>query len=148
MKLVNCYECGKQFSHTSSMYCHLRTAHNVSKHLCSICNMQINQKDNYPRHHKNHHTNSTSEDFQFKFQQLNPPKRTLENNHIGRRGNTNETGECITEEETINGNLNVYHFPALDNTKFDHKECLAKMTKHKMVSNHARSFYQGKERCN
>jgi hypothetical protein len=32
---------------------------------------------------------------------------------------SNETSDCITEEEAINGNLKVYNLPALDKTKFD-----------------------------
>lgn len=42
-----------------------------------------------------------------------------ENNQIGGGPTTNETSNCITEDEAINGNLKVYNFPAWNKTKFD-----------------------------
>lgn len=42
-----------------------------------------------------------------------------ENNQTGGGPATNETSDCITEDEAINGNLKVYNFPAHNKTKFD-----------------------------
>lgn len=44
------------------------------------------------------------------------PQKT---NQTGGGLTTNETSNCVTEEEAINGNLRVYNLPAADKTKFD-----------------------------
>lgn len=45
-----------------------------------------------------------------------------ENNQTGGGHTTDETSDCITEEEAINGNLKVYNLPALAKTKYDRSQ--------------------------
>jgi hypothetical protein len=82
--------------------------------------MQFNRRDSYLRHQKNQHRNSTFEHDTIPIILKESPNRTTSNNQIGGGGeNKNENVECISEEEAINGNLKVYHYPAQDKTKFD-----------------------------
>ena len=46
-------------------------------------------------------------------------KSLQETDQSGGGFTTSETRDCVTEEETINGNLKVYNLPDSDKTKFD-----------------------------
>lgn len=88
--------------------------------------MQFKRKDNFQRHMRTQHLiskaassdtenqNSTGEE-----SNIEMPSKPKENYQIGGGLTTNDSSECITEDEAINGNLKVYNLPALNKTKFD-----------------------------
>ena len=97
-------------------------------HSCTKCGMRFKRKDNFLRHHvRRQHpmTHAVTTDTE----NINSAKdieTTVENskslqetNQSGGGFTTNETSDCVTEEEAKNGNLKVYNLPASDKTKFD-----------------------------
>lgn len=107
------------------MFRHLKTAHNVSEHNCTKCGMRFKRKDNFLRHVRRQHpmTHVVTTDTE-NINSAKDRENTVENsnslqetNQSGGGLTTNETSDCITEEEAINGNLKVYNLPALDKTK-------------------------------
>ena len=95
--------------------------------------MRFKRKDNFLRHVRRQHpmTHVVTTDTE----NINSAKdieNTVENskslqetNQSGGGFTTNETIDCVTEEEAINGNLKVYNLPALDKTKFDSLQFLS-----------------------
>ena len=55
MKSVNYNKYGKEISHTSSMFRHLNTAHNISEHSCTKCGVRFKRKDYFLRHVRREH---------------------------------------------------------------------------------------------
>ena len=119
MKSINCNKCGREFSHTSSMFWHLKTAHDVSEHSCTKCGMRFKRKDNFLRHVRRQHpmTHVVTTDTE-NINSAKDSENTVENSkslqetdHSGGGFTTSETRDCVTEEETINGNLKVYNLP-------------------------------------
>ena len=89
--------------------------------------MRFKRKDNFLRHVRRQHpmTHVVTTDTE-NINSAKDRENTVENsnslqetNQSGGGLTTNETSDCITEEEAINGNLKVYNLPALDKTKFD-----------------------------
>lgn len=127
MKSVICKVCGASFTHSSNMYRHLRSAHNKSEYRCTTCGMQFRRKDNFQRHMRRQHQMSHVANFDtINLNSTTDTENNVEmsteqeeNNQTGGGHTTDETSDCITEEEAINGNLKVYNLPALDKTKYD-----------------------------
>ena len=103
------------------------SAHNISEHNCTKCGMRFKRKDNFLRHMRRQHpmTHVVSTDTEIinsakdSENTVENPKDLQETNQSGGGLTTNETSDCITEEEAINENLKVYNLPALDKAKCD-----------------------------
>ena len=51
----NCNECGKQMAKKSSLYTHLKAAHERLKYSCQQCKHQVMSKGNLEKHKKSVH---------------------------------------------------------------------------------------------
>ena len=51
----NCQECGKQMANKSSIYTHIKAAHQGVKYPCGQCEYQATTKGNLERHKKSIH---------------------------------------------------------------------------------------------
>ena len=89
--------------------------------------MRFKRKDNFLRHVRRQHpmTHVVTTDTK-NINSAKDSENTVENSKCLQETNqsrggftTNETSDCVTEEEAINGNLKVYNLPASDKTKFD-----------------------------
>lgn len=107
------------------MYRHLRSAHESSEYRCTTCSMQFKRKDYFKRHMKRQHPithgaiTGAENHSPLDGNDIEMSTEPQENNQTEGGPATNETSDCITEDEAINGNLNVYNFPAHYKTKFD-----------------------------